>query len=191
MTALSSTPLTTGARVGTGATIWLTGLPGAGKSTISELAARQFETAGQATYILDGDKLRTGLNADLGFDRAAREENVRRVGEVARLFADAGLVVIVALISPYATDRQRVRSIHEAAGNAFFEVHIATPLEVCQERDPKGLYAKSQRGEVKGLTGVDDPYDIPDAPDLRIVTAGRTPAESANELYEYVTTSLA
>jgi adenylyl-sulfate kinase len=177
-------------QVRTGATIWLTGLPGAGKSTISDHVSALFEEAGQATYILDGDKLRTGLNADLGFDREAREENVRRVGEVARLFTDAGMVTIVALISPYAADRERVREIHEAGNNPFFEIHIATPLDECQERDPKGLYAKSAKGEVKGLTGVDDPYDIPDAPDLRIVTSGRTPKESATELYEFITSSL-
>jgi len=135
--------------------------------------------------------LRSGLNADLGFDRNAREENVRRVGEVAHLFADAGIVVIVALISPYAADRDRVRAVHEISNTPFFEIHIATPLDVCQERDPKGLYAKSQKGEVKGLTGVDDPYDIPEVPDHRIVTAGRTPQESANELYEFITSSLA
>jgi bifunctional enzyme CysN/CysC len=191
MTALSPALPTGRPQVGTGTTVWLTGLPGAGKSTISDLTSQLFENAGQATYILDGDKLRTGLNADLGFDRQAREENVRRVGEVARLFADAGIVVIVALVSPYATDRDRVRTIHEATNTPFFEVHIATPLDVCQERDPKGLYAKSQTGEVKGLTGVDDPYDIPTAPDLRITTADRSPQESANELYAFITSSLA
>lgn len=188
MTSLSSTPLAARPQVGQGATIWLTGLPGAGKSTISTLVAELLETSGQATYILDGDKLRTGLNADLGFEREDREENVRRVGEVARLFADAGLVVVVALISPYATDRDRVRAVHEAANTPFFEVHIATPLEICQERDPKGLYAKSQKGEVKGLTGIDDPYDVPESPDFRVVTANRTPHESAAELFSFIDT---
>jgi bifunctional enzyme CysN/CysC len=191
MTALDPPLVSPRPQVGSGATVWLTGLPGAGKSTISSLAAELFVSAGQAVYVLDGDKLRTGLNADLGFDRAAREENNRRVGEVANLFTDAGLIVIGALISPYASDRERVRSVHDAAGNRFFEIHVATTLDVCQERDPKGLYAKARVGAVKGLTGVDDPYDIPANPDLRIETAGRTPQESAHELFAFVTAALA
>jgi bifunctional enzyme CysN/CysC len=190
MTALTSSSLAARPQVGAGATIWLTGLPGAGKSTIASLTSQLLESAGRAAYVLDGDKLRTGLNADLGFDRSAREENNRRVGEVANLFCDAGLVVIGALISPYAADRDRVRRVHAEVGNRFHEVHIATALDVCRSRDPKGLYARSQAGEVKGLTGVDDPYDVPVAPELRLDTDGRTPQQSAGELFEYIISTL-
>ena len=151
---------------GPGATIWLTGLSGSGKSTIAHRAEELLIDAGNAAYALDGDNIRHGLNADLGFSAADRAENVRRVGEVARLMADAGLVVLVALISPYAVDREAVRAAHQAAGIGFSEVYVATSLEVSEARDPKGLYQKARAGEIKGFTGVDDPYEAPPAPDL-------------------------
>ena len=151
---------------GPGATIWLTGLSGSGKSTIAHRVEELLIDAGNATYVLDGDNIRHELNADLGFSAADRAENVRRVGEVARLMADAGLVVVAALISPYAADRDAVRAAHDAAGVAFYEVHVATALEVSEARDPKGLYAKARAGEIEGFTGVDDPYEAPTDPDL-------------------------
>ena len=151
---------------GPGATIWLTGLSGSGKSTVAHRAEELLIDAGNAAYALDGDNIRHGLNADLGFAAEDRAENVRRVGEVARLMADAGLVVLVALISPYAADRDAVRAAHEAADIDFYEVHVATSLEVSEARDPKGLYQRARAGEIEGFTGVDDPYEPPTAPDL-------------------------
>jgi len=149
-----------------GMTVWLTGLSGSGKSTVAVELERRLLASGRPAYLLDGDNLRHGLNADLGFGAADRAENVRRVGEVAKLFADAGLVAVVCLISPYRADRNRVRAAHEAAGLRFFEVFVDTPLEVCEARDPKGLYARARAGQITGFTGVDDPYEPPDLPDL-------------------------
>jgi bifunctional enzyme CysN/CysC len=149
-----------------GATVWFTGLSGSGKSTVAVEVERLLVEAGRSAYLLDGDNLRHGLNADLGFGAGDRAENVRRVGEVAKLFADAGLVAVVSLVSPYRVDRNRVRSTHESAGLRFIEVFVDTPLDVCEARDPKGLYAKARAGELRGLTGVDDPYEPPDQPDL-------------------------
>ncbi len=160
-----------------GVTIWLTGLSGSGKSTIAVEVERRLLGAGRPCYLLDGDNLRHGLNADLGFDRASREENVRRVGEVARLFADSGLVALVPVIAPYAAGRSAVRAAHEAAGLRLLEVHVATPLAVCEARDPKGLYARARAGLVSGMTGVDDPYEAPTTPDLRL--EGDEPIEEA------------
>lgn len=151
-----------------GATVWFTGLSGSGKSTIANEVALRLLEAGRPAYLLDGDNVRHGLNADLGFSAADRAENVRRIGEVARLMADAGLVVLVPVISPYRTDRDRVRAIHAAAGLAFVEVFVDTPLELCEQRDPKGLYAKARAGELTGMTGIDDPYEAPDSPELRV-----------------------
>jgi bifunctional enzyme CysN/CysC len=153
-------------RAGQGATIWLTGLSGSGKSTVAVEVERRLVEAGRPAYLLDGDNLRHGLNADLGFGAGDRAENVRRVGEVAKLFADAGLVAVVSLVSPYRADRNRVRSAHEAAGLPFIEVFVDTPLELCEARDPKGLYAKARAGEISGFTGVDDPYEAPDNPEV-------------------------
>ncbi len=151
---------------GAGCTIWLTGLSGSGKSTVAHAVEAQLVAGGRAAYVLDGDNVRHGLNGDLGFSASDRSENVRRVGEVARLMADAGLVVLVPVISPYRGDRTRVREMHEAAELAFREVHVATPIEVCEQRDVKGMYAKARAGEITGFTGVDDPYEEPEAPDL-------------------------
>jgi adenylyl-sulfate kinase len=169
-----------------GFTVWFTGLSGSGKSTISNEVGRLLVAAGQATYLLDGDNLRFGLNGDLGFDRASREENVRRVGEVARLMADAGLAVLVPVISPYRDGRERVREIHEAAGLRFVEVFVDTPIEECEQRDPKGLYAKARAGELKGFTGIDDPYEPPTAADLVLATTGASPAELALRVIDLV-----
>ncbi|GAA4383001.1 hypothetical protein GCM10023147_01540 [Tsukamurella soli] len=144
-----------------GATIWITGLSGSGKSTVAAAVNRLLADSGRAAYLLDGDTLRTGLCSDLGFDKESRTENVRRVGEVARLFAAAGVVAVVSLISPYASDRARVRAAHRRAGLPFVEVFVDTPLARCEERDPKGLYARARAGELPRFTGVDDPYEVP------------------------------
>lgn len=151
-----------------GATVWFTGLSGSGKSTIANEVALRLLDAGRPAYLLDGDNVRHGLNADLGFSAAERAENVRRIGEVARLMADAGLVVLVPVISPYRVDRDRARAVHAAADLAFVEVFVDTPLELCEQRDPKGLYAKARAGELTGMTGIDDPYEAPVAPELRL-----------------------
>ena len=149
-----------------GATVWFTGLSGAGKSTIANALAEDLLAARRPAYLLDGDNVRHGLNADLGFSAADRAENVRRIGEVARLMADAGLVVLVPVISPYRADRDRARAIHAAADLAFVEVFVDTPLELCERRDPKGLYARARAGELIGMTGIDDPYEPPEHPDV-------------------------
>jgi bifunctional enzyme CysN/CysC len=149
-----------------GATIWLTGLSGSGKSTIAHELERLLVDKGQAAYVLDGDNLRHGINADLGFSAADRDENVRRVAEVARLFADAGVVALVPLISPYRQARDRARRAHEAAGLRFVEVFVDTPIDICEARDPKGLYRKARAGEITGFTGIDDPYEAPLRPEL-------------------------
>ncbi len=159
--------------------MWLTGLPASGKSTVAVELERQLVAAGRPAYLLDGDNLRHGLNADLGFSAADRTENVRRVGEVARLFADAGVVAVVSLISPYRVDRERVRAAHRTAGLPFVEVFVDTPLAVCEARDPKGMYARARRGEIAGFTGVDDPYETPADPDLVLRPDGGDPAQQA------------
>jgi bifunctional enzyme CysN/CysC len=151
-----------------GATLWLTGLSGSGKSTLAIAVEHRLVVDGLPAYRLDGDNLRTGLNGDLGFSREAREENSRRVAEVARLFADAGLVAIVALISPYEESRQRARRLHEEAGLPFLEVYLAASADCCATRDPKGLYAQASAGNIGSFTGVDDPYEVPQSPDLVI-----------------------
>ena len=134
---------------------------------------------GRAAYLLDGDNLRHGLNGDLGFTAGDRDENVRRVGEVARLFADAGVVALVPLICPYRAGRERARAAHEAAGLPFVEVFVDTPIEECERRDPKGLYAKARAGEITGFTGIDDPYEAPDAPELVLTPADGDPDAQA------------
>jgi bifunctional enzyme CysN/CysC len=151
-----------------GMTVWLTGLSGSGKSTVAAELERRLVASGRPAYLLDGDNLRHGLNADLGFSATDRAENVRRVGEVAKLLADAGVVAIVSLVSPYSADRQQVRASHAAGSLAFLEIFVDTPLEVCEARDPKGMYAKARAGEIKNFTGVDDPYQAPEAPHLRL-----------------------
>ena len=163
-----------------GATVWLTGLSGSGKSTVASALTTLLTERGVLTYTLDGDNLRHGLNGDLGFSAEDRTENVRRVGEVARLFADAGVVTLVPLISPYRAGRDHARALHEAAGLPFFEVFVDTPIEVCEQRDPKGLYAKARAGELKGFTGIDDPYEAPLTPEL-VLEGGSIAADAAAE----------
>jgi bifunctional enzyme CysN/CysC len=161
-----------------GATVWFTGLSGSGKSTIAGLVETRLTYAGVLAYTLDGDNLRHGLNGDLGFSADDRAENVRRVGEVARLFADAGVVALVPLISPYRAGRDHARALHAAASLEFVEVFVDTPIEVCEDRDPKGLYRQARVGEITGFTGIDDPYEAPRAPEL-VVGRRAEPAEAA------------
>lgn len=164
-----------------GMTVWLTGLSGSGKSTVAVALEQQLVAAGSPAYLLDGDNLRHGLNGDLGFDTASRNENVRRTGEVAVLFADAGVIAIVPLISPYRADRDRVRGRHAELGLRFIEVFVDTPIELCEQRDVKGLYAKARAGEITGFTGIDDPYEAPATPEL-VITPASTPAAAAAEI---------
>jgi len=156
---------------GPGATVWLTGLSGSGKSTIASAVESKLVTAGRAAYVLDGDNLRHGINSDLGFSKEDRAENVRRVGEIAFLLSDAGLVALVPVISPYQSDRDQVRRRHDNAGLPFVEVFVDAPIDVCEARDPKGLYRRARAGEIAGMTGVDDPYEEPPSPDLHLLTA--------------------
>ncbi len=165
-----------------GATVWLTGLPASGKSTTAAALEEQVVRAGQAAYVLDGDNLRHGLNADLGFDPESRTENLRRTAQVARLFADAGAIAIVSLISPYRDDRQLAREAHAEAGIPFIEVFVNTSLDECERRDPKGLYARARRGDISGFTGIDAPYEPPVCPDIEVRPGAQRPAEVADVL---------
>ncbi|MEZ5141413.1 MAG: adenylyl-sulfate kinase [Acidimicrobiales bacterium] len=167
-----------------GATVWFTGLSGSGKSTVAVEVERLLLASGRAAYLLDGDNLRHGLNGDLGFSEADRHENVRRAGEVARLFADAGVVALVPLISPYRSGREGARAIHETAGLRFVEVFVDTPIEVCERRDPKGLYAKARAGELRGFTGIDDPYEPPLSPELVLTPADGDPVAQAQRVLD-------
>ena len=148
------------------AILWFTGLSGAGKSTIANLVAEKLHEAGKHTYMLDGDNVRHGLNRDLGFSDADRGENIRRIAEVARLFVDAGLIVIVSVIAPFSRDREMARQLVEA--DEFFEIHVAASLATCEARDPKGLYVRARKGEIADFTGISSPYEVPERPELRI-----------------------
>ncbi|CAB4244260.1 Adenylyl-sulfate kinase [Methylacidimicrobium sp. AP8] len=165
-----------------GAVLWLTGLSGAGKSTLAVRLERALFRRGIWAYVLDGDNLRHGLSSDLGFSAEDRRENIRRAAEAARLLADAGAVAIVALISPFRADRRKAREIAEAAGLPFREVFVHAPLEVCRSRDPKSLYARAERGEIPEFTGLDSPYEVPEAPDLELPTHQLSPAECVERL---------
>ncbi len=154
----------------TGATLWFTGLPGAGKSTMAAAVEERLIATGQPAFLLDGDNLRHGLNGDLGFDEQARRENVRRTAHVARLLAESGTIALVSLVSPYAADREVAATLHTTEDLAFFEIFIDAPLELCEKRDPKGLYARARAGELSGLTGVGAPYERPLEPDLVLGT---------------------
>jgi bifunctional enzyme CysN/CysC len=167
----SATPAQRTAALGrAGCTIWMTGLSGSGKSTIALAAERALLAAGLPALVLDGDNLRHGLSAGLGFDEAGRAEAVRRAGEAALLVAASGSIAIVSLVSPYEADRARVRRRHDASGIAFAVVHVDAPLAVAEVRDPKGLYKRARAGELERFTGVSDPYEVPEAPDLRLAT---------------------
>jgi bifunctional enzyme CysN/CysC len=162
--------------------LWLTGLSGAGKSTIANLVESELHRRGHHTYMLDGDNVRHGLNSDLGFTEADRVENIRRVAEVARLMVDAGLIVLVSFISPFRAERRMARALFESG--EFAEVFIDTPLDVAEERDPKGLYKKARRGELANFTGIDSPYEPPEDPELRIDTTDLSPRDAARKTIE-------
>jgi bifunctional enzyme CysN/CysC len=160
--------------------LWLTGLSGAGKSAIANLVAKKLYARGRHAYLLDGDNVRHGLNRDLGFTDADRVENIRRVAEVAKLMVDAGLIVITAFISPFRTEREMARRLFEAG--EFVEIHVDAPLAVAEARDVKGLYAKARRGELPHFTGIDSPYEAPEAPELRLDTGVEAPARLADQV---------
>ena len=162
-----------------GATLWFTGLSASGKSTIAFTLEHALVQNGRLAYVLDGDNIRHGLNKNLGFSAADREENIRRIGEVAKLFADAGLVVMTSFISPYRKDRDIVRELHKAADVPFIEIHVATPIETCETRDPKGLYKKARAGQLKGFTGIDDPYEPPEKAEITLDATNTSPQEAA------------
>jgi bifunctional enzyme CysN/CysC len=165
-----------------GAVVWLTGLSGSGKSTVAMELEHLLVSSGRPAVVLDGDNLRHGLNADLGFDEESRKENIRRVSEVALLFAEAGVVALVPLISPYRSSRDEARSAAKSVELPFIEVFVDTPIEQCEIRDPKGLYAKARAGEITGFTGVDDPYEAPLDPELVLRPGDGDPAQMAAKL---------
>lgn len=169
-----------------GITLWFTGLSGSGKSTLAFTLEHELVRLGRLAYVLDGDNIRHGLNKNLGFSAADREENIRRIGEVAKLFADAGAIVMTSFISPYRKDRDTVRALHAAAGMPFIEVFLSTPIETCEQRDPKGLYKKARAGELKNFTGIDDPYESPANAEVVIDTTNTSPQEATAILIEHM-----
>jgi adenylyl-sulfate kinase len=169
-----------------GATLWLTGLPAAGKTTVAHAIERRLAELGRIAVVLDGDALRKGLSSDLGLSPEDRSEQARRAAHVAALLAQAGVVAVVALVSPYAEDRRRAREIHESEGLSFNEIWIDTPLHVCQQRDPKGLYRRARAGELRGLTGVDAPYEPPLEPELCIRAHEEAPEVAAERVVALV-----
>ena len=164
--------------------VWLTGLSGAGKSTVARALEQELFQRSMHTYVLDGDNLRHGLNSNLGFAPEDRAENIRRVSEVAKLMADAGTVVITSFISPYRIDRRLARQIALQAGAEFVEIFVNAPLAVCEERDPKGLYEKARSGLLKGFTGVDAPYEPPEDPEIVVHTHEQSPQESVDQILD-------
>jgi adenylylsulfate kinase len=169
-----------------GATLWFTGLSGSGKSTAAFTLEHALVQQGRLSYVLDGDNIRHGLNRNLGFSAADREENIRRIGEVAKLFADCGVVAMTSFISPYRKDRDLVRELHVKGSLPFIEIYMATPIETCEKRDPKGLYKKARAGELKGFTGIDDPYEAPSKPELTIDATATSPESAAAKILEYL-----
>lgn len=169
----------------TGATLWFTGLSGSGKSTLAFTLEHLLIHKGYNSYVLDGDNIRHGLNNNLGFSDSDRVENIRRVGEVSKLFADSGTIVLSSFISPFNQDRLQVRQIHEKSELPFIEIFLDTPLSTCEERDPKNLYAKARRGEIKNFTGIDSPYEVPENPEL-VILPSSSPEVSANTIFDYL-----
>ncbi|HIM39288.1 MAG TPA: adenylyl-sulfate kinase [Methylophaga aminisulfidivorans] len=164
--------------------LWFTGLSGAGKSTVADAVEQKLFELGHHTYLLDGDNVRHGLNKDLGFSDADRIENIRRIGEMAKLFADAGLIVMSAFISPFRSDRQMVRDLVKE--KEFVEVYISTPLSTCEERDPKGLYKKARSGQIKNFTGIDSDYEVPHHPEVTLNTAELNVNECVDRVISYL-----
>ena len=169
-----------------GATIWFTGLSGSGKSTIAVALERALFGMGKLSYRLDGDNVRLGINKNLGFSEADRKENIRRIGEVAKLFGDAGTISLSSFISPYKADRDEVRELHKAAGLKFVEVFVDCSLAVAEQRDPKGLYKKARAGEIKNFTGIDDPYEPPENPEIHLKTDEMTLEDEVHTVIDYL-----
>lgn len=169
-----------------GVTIWFTGLSACGKSTIAFTVEHALVERGHLAYCLDGDNIRLGLNKNLGFSAEDRAENIRRIGEVAKLYADTGILTCTSFISPYRKDRDEARKLHEEAKLPFVEILVDVPIELCEERDPKGLYKKARAGEIKGFTGIDDPYEAPENPELVIKNVDITPQEAALQVISYL-----
>ena len=167
-----------------GATLWLTGLSGSGKSTIGFTLEHMLMERGHLAYVLDGDNVRHGLNKNLGFSAVDRAENIRRIGEVARLFADTGAFTISSFISPYRADRRMVRDMHEEAGLPFIEVFVDTAIDICEQRDPKGLYKRARAGEIKFFTGISDPYETPENAEIVLDSGHCGPPECAGKIIE-------
>jgi bifunctional enzyme CysN/CysC len=167
-----------------GATIWFTGLPASGKSTLAVAVERALVESGDVAYLLDGDNIRHGLSDDLGFSESDRAENIRRVGHLTRLFADAGVVTLASLVSPLKSDREIARALNDAAGLPFLEVYVSTSVEECERRDPKGLYKRARTGELKGLTGIDAPYEAPEDADLVVDTTGANIDDLVHQVLE-------
>lgn len=168
--------------------VWFTGLSGSGKSTLVNVLEQRLHQKGVLTYILDGDNIRNGLNYDLGFSDADRKENIRRIGEVAKLLSDSGIVVLTAFISPFREDRQIVRNLLER--DEFIEVYVKCPVEICESRDVKGLYKKARDGQIKEFTGLDSPYEEPENPEITVDTGKLSIEESVNFIYDYINSKL-
>jgi len=169
-----------------GCTLWFTGLSGSGKSTIAFTLEHALVRRGQLAYVLDGDNIRHGLNNNLGFTAEDREENIRRIGEVAKLFADCGVLCMTSFISPYRRDRDKVRALHQDDRMPFVEIYVNTPIETCEGRDPKGLYKKARAGVIKNFTGIDDPYEAPLTPELTIDATHTSPQEATVQIVDYL-----
>ncbi|MGB5165609.1 MAG: adenylyl-sulfate kinase [Woeseiaceae bacterium] len=169
-----------------GATIWFTGLSGSGKSTIAVALERALFNIGKLSYRLDGDNVRLGINKNLGFSEEDRKENIRRIGEVAKLFGDAGVISLSSFISPYQDDRDEVRELHKQAGLEFIEVFVDCSLAVAEDRDPKGLYKKARAGEIKNFTGIDDPYEAPPTPEIHLHTDEMTVDEEVGLILQHL-----
>jgi adenylylsulfate kinase len=171
-----------------GATIWFTGLSGSGKSTIAVALEKALHSMGKLSYRLDGDNVRLGINKNLGFSEEDRKENIRRIGEIAKLFGDSGTIALSSFISPYRGDRDEVRALHEAADLPFVEIFVDCSLSVAEERDPKGLYKKARAGEIKNFTGIDDPYEAPEAPEIHLRTDEMSLQEEVSIVIDYLMT---
>jgi adenylylsulfate kinase len=169
-----------------GATLWFTGLSGSGKSTVAVALEQALYELGHLSYRLDGDNIRLGINKNLGFSAEDRTENIRRIGEIAKLFADTGVITLSSFISPYQADRDRVREIHDASKLTFIEVYVDCPLAAAEERDPKGLYKKARAGEIKNFTGIDDPYEAPVNPEIHLKTHEMSIGEEVEAIISYL-----
>jgi adenylylsulfate kinase len=169
-----------------GATLWFTGLSGSGKSTVAVALEQALYELGHLSYRLDGDNIRLGINKNLGFSAEDRTENIRRIGEIAKLFADTGVITLSSFISPYQADRDRVREIHDASKLTFIEVYVDCPLAAAEERDPKGLYKKARAGEIKNFTGIDDPYEAPVNPEIHLKTHEMSIGEDVEAIISYL-----